>query len=88
MKEVQFQGILKAAQDCYREKSKWHFHILTPECQFNKNEKFSIIFESSKTNLVSHFDQKPLKEGEQLDAQALSLLEPIESSRHVVCGRV
>ncbi|MBI2584051.1 MAG: hypothetical protein HYW25_05260 [Candidatus Aenigmarchaeota archaeon] len=70
MKEVDFDIILKSAERSYRAKVKWHFHILTPACIFNKEKKFAIIFEDevSKEQLVAFFDEKPLKEGEKLEA--------------------
>ena len=70
MKHVNFENILKNAQKCYKEKSKWHFHILTPACMFNDKKKFAIIFENEqeKDKLVSFFDEKPLKQGEKLEA--------------------
>lgn len=70
MKEADFTVILKNAEDCYKNKVKWHFHILTPACMFNKKDKFAIIFENEKTRnqLVALFDEKPLKQGEKLEA--------------------
>ena len=70
MKQVEFSTILKSAEKCYKEKSKWHFHILTPSCMFNDKKKFAIIFEAEeqKDQMVSFFNKKPLKEGEKLEA--------------------
>ena len=70
MKEVEFSLILSNAERCYKGKTKWHFHILTPSCMFNQKKKFSIIFEEEgkKEQLVSSFDEKPLKQGEKLEA--------------------
>lgn len=70
MKEVKFEAVLKEAERCYKSKIKWHFHILTPTCMFNKENKFAIIFEEEgkKEHLFSLFDEKPLKQGEKLEA--------------------
>ena len=69
MKEVKFDVILKNAQKCYKNKIKWHFHILMPTCMFNNKSKFAIIFENEETKeqLVSFFDERPLKDGEKLE---------------------
>lgn len=71
MKEVEFSVILAGAQRCYQEKAKWHFHILTPTCSFNTLPgKFVIIFEedSSPDKLFASYDEKPLGDGEKLEA--------------------
>ena len=70
MKEVKFDVILKNAKQCYKIKSKWHFHILMPGCMFNNKKKFAIIFENEETKdqLISFFDERPLKDGEKLEA--------------------
>ena len=70
MKEVKFEMLLKEAEECYKHKTKWHFHILTPTCMFNEKGKFVIIFEdeTKKEKLFSSFEEKPLKQGEKLEA--------------------
>ncbi|MBI3190072.1 hypothetical protein HYZ41_00030 [archaeon] len=70
MKEVDFDVILENAEKCYKDNVKWHFHILMPTCMFNKKDKFAIIFENEETKeqLVSFFNERPLKDGEKLEA--------------------
>lgn len=70
MKEVKFEAMLMEAEKCYKNKIRWHFHILTPACMFNKGNKFVVIFENEQTKeqLRCCFDEKPLKQGETLEA--------------------
>ncbi len=69
MKEVDLSVILKNAEQCYKSKTKWHFHILMPSCMFNNQHKFAIIFENEETKdqMVSFFNERPLKDGEKLE---------------------
>jgi hypothetical protein len=71
MKEVAFSAILEGAQRCYKEKKKWHFHILTPSCSFNTVPgKFVIIFEDEEKNekIFTTYGERPLQDGEKLEA--------------------
>ncbi len=42
----------------------WHHHLLTPNCQFNNSNVFSLILENETTGeiFVSESAEKPLKE--------------------------
>lgn len=33
--------------------NKWHFHILTPQCQLNTRDKYALILENT-TNNITH----------------------------------
>ena len=60
MKEVDMSDILKHAEECNRKKVKWHFHILTPDCAFSRNKRYSIVFEREKAeHLIAFFKEKP-----------------------------
>ncbi len=70
MKEIKFDELLKIAEEFYKNKTPWHFHILTPKCIFNKNRsKFCIILENENTGevFVTFYGEKPLKDGEKLE---------------------
>lgn len=69
MKEVDFDVIFDNAKSCHKNKTKWHFHILTPTCMFSSKKQFAIIFEDDekKEQMVSFFEEKPLKHGEKLE---------------------
>lgn len=71
MKEIKFDELLRKAEDFYKNKTPWHFHILTPKCAFNENEgKFCIILENESNGevFVTFYNEKPLKDGEKLEA--------------------
>lgn len=61
MKEVDMPEILKQAEECNKNKIKWHFHILTPDCAFSKDKRYSIVFENEKTgqHFITYFKEKP-----------------------------
>jgi hypothetical protein len=42
--------IVKIAQKLNKEGKKWHFHILSPGCIFNKNKQFALILEDSEND--------------------------------------
>ena len=52
--------IIVHAEKCNKSKVKWHFHILTPDCAFSQNKRYSIVFENEKTgeHLITFFDEK------------------------------
>lgn len=33
----------------------WHFHILTPQCQLNKSNRFALVLENATNNEVFVF---------------------------------
>lgn len=45
--------IKQLAKHCASEHKKWHFHILTPECQLNTSGKYALVFENL-TDKKSH----------------------------------
>ncbi|MCA9386061.1 hypothetical protein KC717_05425 [Candidatus Dojkabacteria bacterium] len=46
MKEVTLDQIKKLANDFVEKAKDWHFHILSPDCQFNISSKFVLILEN------------------------------------------
>lgn len=66
-KEANYDELIRLAQRLNQEKQKWHFHILTPECQFNKiKDKFSLFLENDETGetWAALFDEKPSRSEE------------------------
>jgi len=61
MKEVEMSEIIKQAEECNKKKIMWHFHILTPDCAFSQNKRYSIVFENEKTgeHMITFFSEKP-----------------------------
>ncbi len=69
MKELTIAEIMENAQVLHRKGKKWHFHMLTPDCMFNKKKgKHAFILEntSDKENYVVYSDKRYMEEGQQL----------------------
>ena len=68
MKKVTAKKIMMAAEKLKKDGKKWHFHILTPGCTFNKDKRFALILENTSDNeLFVHFSlKKPTKTGQKL----------------------
>ncbi len=68
MKRVSSAKILKTAKRLDKDGKKWHFHILTPGCVFNKDKRFALILENTFDNeqLVHISLKKPVKTGQKL----------------------
>ncbi len=48
-------------------KSKWHFHMLTPDCVFNQEkEKHAFVLEANSKCLVFYSNEKQLETGQKL----------------------
>ncbi|OGK61720.1 hypothetical protein A3G67_02665 [Candidatus Roizmanbacteria bacterium RIFCSPLOWO2_12_FULL_40_12] len=60
MKEVPIKEIEDEVEDCVKNHKKWHFHILTPACKLNTQQKYALVFENTDDNetLVS-YSQEP-----------------------------
>ena len=61
IKEIKPKELVEKVRKVSKEKKKWHFHFLTPNCIFNKSKKFAIVFENEETkeSCVCYFDKKP-----------------------------
>src|SRR3989344_930598 len=68
MKKITAKKILKTAEKLKKDGKKWHFHILTPGCTFNKDKRFALILENTSDNeQFVHFSlKKPAKTGQKL----------------------
>ena len=68
MKKVTAAKIIKAAQRLKKDSRKWHFHILTPGCTFNKDKRFALILENTSDNeqFIYFSLKKPAKTGKKL----------------------
>ncbi|MFH0837374.1 MAG: hypothetical protein V1870_04555 [Candidatus Aenigmatarchaeota archaeon] len=61
---------MKKAESYYKNKTKWHFHILMQKCIFSTNKnKFTIILENEDNgdSFVTYFDERPIKDAERLE---------------------
>lgn len=68
MNKVTASKILKNAKKLGKDGKKWHFHILTPGCKFNKDKRFALILENTSDNeQFIHFSlKKTAKTGQKL----------------------
>ena len=68
MRKVTSKKILKTARGLDKEGKRWHFHILTPGCVFNKDKRFALILEntSEKEQFIHFYLKKPSKTGQKL----------------------
>ncbi|MDO8657116.1 MAG: hypothetical protein Q7K55_00110 [Candidatus Levybacteria bacterium] len=68
MIEIKNTEVRTIVQEIIDSKKKWHFHILTPDCQLSTSPQFALIVESTVDDqiFVSYFDQNPMELGEEL----------------------
>lgn len=69
MQETNIEKLVERAKQLQRTGEKWHFHMLTPDCQFNSTPNkhlFVLEEESSDETLVVYSDHRYLKVGEEL----------------------
>jgi len=68
--KIDFSEMVKKAEGYYKNKTKWHFHILMPNCIFSENKKkFTVILENEENGdvFVTYFDERPIKDAEKLE---------------------
>ena len=69
MEEITISELMQNAKDLTKHDSKWHFHLLTPECIYNeRRDKHALILEDSSDNrtYVAYSATKNMKQGETL----------------------
>ena len=47
MKIVSIAKVVKLAEKLNKDGKKWHFHLLTPKCVFNKEKNFALVLENT-----------------------------------------
>lgn len=52
---ISLQKIEKKARELAQEGKSWHFHILTPDCTFNKKDSYAFILENATDEEVFVF---------------------------------
>lgn len=58
MQELPIHEIRTRALRANENNESWHFHILTPACQFNPRQEYAFIFEL-KDDVFVHYSRKP-----------------------------
>lgn len=68
MKKVSIKKIKEEAKKLAQEGKSWHFHILTPECQFNDSDKSAFILENASDGevFVYYSDEPQMGVGKEL----------------------
>lgn len=60
MNKITVEEIKKLAEEYAVKGSKWHFHLLTPECQLNKEGNYALILENGSTKeMFICYSEKP-----------------------------
>ncbi len=69
MKIVQFEEIIRLVQSYSINGIPWHHHFFPIDCIFSHEGKFQIVLENEtlKESFVCFFEEKPIKELEQLE---------------------
>ncbi|HUA13154.1 MAG TPA: hypothetical protein VL989_01505 [Candidatus Sulfotelmatobacter sp.] len=71
MQETEISVIRDKALKCHNNGVKWHFHILTPACSLNDNQKYAFVFECPTQGIaLVHYS----KQAEKTLGQELSPL--------------
>lgn len=65
--EVDYQVLLEKARELSRNDISWHHHYLPPECLLIDVEKHVIVLEFGNQKWQTTFDEKPLKQLEELE---------------------
>jgi hypothetical protein len=68
MKKVSVEGIKSKASELAKEGKRWHFHILTPECQLNEKDGYALIVENTSDGegFVCYSDEPYMGVGKEL----------------------
>jgi hypothetical protein len=68
MQETTVDEIKNKAKDFSTSGKKWHFHILTPECQLNEKGGYALVLENTTDNeaYVSYSDEPYMDIGKEL----------------------
>ncbi len=69
MKEISIEKVVQLAKKWKAEEKSWHFHMLPPDCMFNKNkEKHAFVLENQSDNqtFVTYSDERYMKQGKLL----------------------
>ncbi|MFH1650416.1 MAG: hypothetical protein ABIA93_07775 [Candidatus Woesearchaeota archaeon] len=70
MNETTFRAIENRAMKLQSDNTRWHFHMLTPECKFNESNKHAFVLEdrSSGETFVVYSEERNMALGKKLVA--------------------
>ncbi len=69
MEEISIKELISIAKQIHTSGKRWHFHMLTPDCMYNKNkDKQAFILENEIDDevFVVYSDKRYMKEGKEL----------------------
>lgn len=68
MKNATIKEIKQKAKELVTTKKKWHFHILTPECQLNDEDNYALVLENTTDDesFVCRSDEPYMDIGKEL----------------------
>ena len=67
MKQIPYEELFPVAVNANNIGREWHHHYLPPNCALNNSEQHQIILEYGSEAVCSVFDDKPMRELEQLE---------------------
>ena len=68
MRETSVQELENKVEDCIKNNKKWHYHLLTPTCKFNKQQKYALLFESPENSeiLITYSEEPEMEVSKKL----------------------
>lgn len=66
MIETTLSDIQSKAKDYHHTQVKWHFHIMSPTCVYNKSDKFAFFLEGPEATYVNYSDKAEKELGQEL----------------------
>ncbi|MBS3114392.1 hypothetical protein J4448_04785 [Candidatus Woesearchaeota archaeon] len=68
MEIINIKKLVSIAKKFHSQRKKWHFHMLTPNCIFNKKDKHAFMLENIeyKEIFIVYSDKRYMKEGKEL----------------------
>jgi hypothetical protein len=68
VKEISVHELVQKASELERDGKRWHFHILTPECQLNETDKYALVLENTSDDeaFVCYSDEPYMDIGKEL----------------------
>lgn len=68
MEEITIEQVMERAKEFQNQGKKWHFHMLTPDCMFNVQDKQAFVLENvtDSHSFVVYSDTRYMEQGQKL----------------------